>query len=137
MQQDCELVSLVGSGTMDAPVDLGEITDSFLNLLKVNDGHHVGPKLILSVQPPLAREPGVCVSLLRWRKSFLWLGSSTDRKEAKRRLLSNPCCLTSGEWRVGKCLCSHDRWCVFNKQQEFCQLNSVLCKLYTDYMSAL
>lgn len=32
--------SLVGSRAIDIPVDLGT-TDSFLNLLKVNEGHHV------------------------------------------------------------------------------------------------
>lgn len=26
---------------MDVPIDLGEIPDSFLNLLRVNEGHHV------------------------------------------------------------------------------------------------
>lgn len=41
LEQDCELFSLVGSGTVDIPVDLGGTTDGFLNLLKVNEGHHI------------------------------------------------------------------------------------------------
>ena len=41
MEQDHELFSLVGSGTVNIPVDLGGTIDGFLNLLKVNEGHHV------------------------------------------------------------------------------------------------